>query len=280
MSRYVIGDIHGCIATLEKLLYRVEHHAERDRLYLVGDLINRGPGSLEVLRWAKRSGERVQAVLGNHDLHLLATAYGVRPAREKDRMLKIFGAPDSGELIEWLRERPLLLRLPEDPDACVVHAGLHPEWSVDEAEDLARETEEGLRGPEAPELLAALYRQVPPAWTRVLRGTARLAAALKVFVAIRTCRSDGTLCAGFAGPPSEAPSGCIPWFRVPDRRSRKQRVYFGHWAALGYHCEQEAVGLDTGCAWGGRLTALRLDDGAVFHEPLADQVEDFRIQKD
>ncbi|MGE3164917.1 MAG: symmetrical bis(5'-nucleosyl)-tetraphosphatase [Planctomycetota bacterium] len=281
MSTYVIGDIHGCDETLQILLAQCGYRSQHDRLFLVGDLINRGPGSLEVLRWAKAGGDRIVTVLGNHDLHLVATALGVRPARERDHMHSVFDAPDGEELIAWLRERPLLHREHGAGSGWVlVHAGLHPDWTVEEAQELARETEAGLRGSDAPELLAGLYRKQPVNWSRGLRGNDRLAAALKVFVAIRTCRTDGSLCVGFAGPPREAPPDCTPWFRVPERRSRGERIYFGHWAALGYHREGDVVALDSGCAWGGHLTAVRVEDDAVFQEPLADPVDDFRIQKD
>lgn len=269
MPTYVIGDIHGCFKTLQRLLAQISFDPARDELRIVGDLINRGPGSLEVLRWARDLGPCLVTVLGNHDLHLLATALGIRPPKEKDKMRAIFDAPDSDELIQWVRERPLIHR---GDRTVIVHAGLHPGWTITEAEALARKIERNLQGESAAELLEALYQKPPPVWNETMPELAQLGAALKVFVAIRTCSSDGVLCHGFAGPPEEAPPGCEPWFRIPSRRSQDTPIYFGHWAALGLHREQNTFGLDTGCAWGGQLTAIRLEDGQLFHEALADEV--------
>jgi bis(5'-nucleosyl)-tetraphosphatase (symmetrical) len=267
MATYAIGDIHGCFETLQGLLRRIELDPREDRLWLVGDLVNRGPGSLEVLRWAVEMGDRVVAVLGNHDLHLLARAAGVGGAKKRDSLDEVLAAPDRDDLLAWLRTRSLIHR---EGETLMVHAGLFPAWSPRQAESLARDAEGRLRGEGAAKLLASIEERTAERWKEGLSGPERARAALAGFARLRTLDATGRMCAGFSGPPDAAPRGCVPWFAVRGRRSAGLTVIFGHWAALGLKIGGGIAGLDTGCAWGRELTALRLDDWRVFQEPAAE----------
>ena len=267
MATYVIGDVQGCFRTLTNLLRRIDHRPGRDRLWLAGDLVNRGPASLRVLRWAANQGEGITAVMGNHDLHLLARAAGAAEAEPGDTLDDVLAAPDRDALLDWLRARPLFF---VDGAHALVHAGLHPAWTVERAVELAAEASERVRGGKG---LARLYTPEPlPPWSDDLDPDERFRFTTAVFTRLRTLRGDGVPCLEFSGPPGEAPPGCAPWYAAPDRRSVGTRVFFAHWSALGLHLEPDAVGLDTGCVWGGTLTAFRLEDGTVFREPLADPV--------
>jgi bis(5'-nucleosyl)-tetraphosphatase (symmetrical) len=261
-ATYVLGDVHGCYASLRELLRRIRLDLDRDRLWLVGDLVNRGPHSLQLLRWARglseRLGERMVVVLGNHDVHLLARHAGVAEPRSKDLLDDVLEAPDGHRLLRWLRRRPLLHR---DGDHLLVHAGLDPSWTPEEAERRAAEVAERLRSPAGDPLLS----RRPPEDGDALE----LWTALSTFVRLRTCTEAGEPC-DFSGPPDEAPPGCLPWFRVPGRRSAGATVLFGHWSALGLHREPGVRCLDDGAAWGGRLTALRLEDGRIFQQPVTE----------
>lgn len=224
-------------------------------MWLVGDLVNRGPDSSGVLRLgrdlAERMGERFVAVLGNHDVHLLALAEGLAEHRARDTVQDVLDAPDRDELLAWLSARPLLHR---EGDRLLVHAGLLPAWAPRDAEKRARRVEERLRDPEGRRLL--LPREAPPGIDEEERTLRR---DFQVFVRLRTLTREGEEC-DFAGSPDEAPAGCIPWFRMPGRRSTGIRIFCGHWAALGLHHENGVTALDSGCAWDGCLTALRLDE--------------------
>ncbi len=264
MATYAVGDVQGCFTTLERLLRRVDFEPGRDRLWLVGDLVNRGPSSLDVLRWAKSMGQSLVVVLGNHDLHLIARAEGLREPRPRDTFDDVLEAPDRDALIEWLSGRPLLHR---EGDFIMVHAGLLPEWSLEEAEALAWEAQEALRSRKRYPLLES-YEEggESPRWDSRLAVPERLRLVVDAFTRIRTVKANGELCLEFAGPPQQAPEGCRPWFdlcTLPPEAT----VLFGHWAALGLHLGRNAIGLDTGCAWGRSLTALRLEDRQVFEEP-------------
>jgi bis(5'-nucleosyl)-tetraphosphatase (symmetrical) len=241
VARYAIGDIQGCMASLERLLGLVDFKPSVDRLWLVGDLVNRGPRSLDVLRWARDLGDTVTCVLGNHDLHLLA-------------------APDCERLIDWLRTRPLLH---VDAPHVVVHAGLHPRWTIADAAARAAEIERELRGPGWRAFLTQLAGP-PPRWDDRLGGGDRWRAILAYLVRARTLRADGRVEPDFDGRPADAPTGCVPWFAFPNAAWATHTVMFGHWAALGLDIGPHHVGLDTGCVWGRSLTALRLDDRMVF----------------
>jgi len=264
MSCYAIGDIQGCHVTLCRLLDRVRFDPAQDRLWLTGDLVNRGPRSLEVLRWARRLGDRVTAVLGNHDLHLVGRALGLRPPRKTDTLDPVLEAGDGADLVAWLRERPLLHR---EGSFVLVHAGLLPEWTVEDAEALAREAEGLLRGDR---VKGAFAGEGGDAWSFKLEGARRERAALRVFTRLRMLSPGDGRFSGFSGAPEEAPPGCVPWFEVEHRRGQECTVICGHWAALGFRMLPGLFALDSGCVWGGKLTAVRLEDRAVFQEPMAD----------
>ncbi len=263
MATFAIGDVHGCFATLQRLLRRIAFDPRQDRLWFVGDLVNRGPRSLEVLRWAAAQGDRIVVVLGNHDLHLLARAAGVAEARKRDTLEEVLAAPDRDDLLHWLQNRPLVHR---EGKALLVHAGLFPSWSPGAAEGLAREVEERLRSG-APKLLAAIDHKAAERWQEGLTGGDRIRTALAGFARLRTLDAQERMCPDFSGPPQEAPKGCRPWFSYADRKSAGALVIFGHWAALGVKVQDGIAALDSGCAWGRELTALRLDDGKIFQEP-------------
>jgi bis(5'-nucleosyl)-tetraphosphatase (symmetrical) len=266
MAIYAIGDIQGCARSLARLLDRIRFAPETDRLWCVGDLVNRGPDSLGVLRYLKRLGASAQIVLGNHDLFLLAAAEKIVSLRPKDTIQDILAAEDREELLNWLRQQPLHYH---EGSYFMVHAGLLPQWSIDEAAGLAREVEEALAGPEPGMFLQALFHGPTPQWSPSLTGYERLAAITRALTRLRTCTPEGAL-SGFSGAPSDAPHGHLPWFRIPDRRNSDHTILFGHWAALGLHLESTVLGLDSGCVWGRQLTALRLEDRAVFQMDYAD----------
>jgi bis(5'-nucleosyl)-tetraphosphatase (symmetrical) len=265
MATYAIGDVHGCFETLRRLLRQVAYDPRRDRLWFVGDLVNRGPSSLALLRWAVERGDRIVAVLGNHDLHLLARAAGVAAARKRDTLEAVLEAPDRDDLLAWLRQRPLLHR---EGETLLVHAGLFPDWTPAGAERAAREVEERLQGDKGMRLLAAVDRKPAARWREELTGQERARTALAGFTRLRTLEENGRMC-DFSGPPAFAPRGCLPWFAVPGRQSAGATVIFGHWAALGLQIGDGIAALDTAAAWGRELTALRLDDWMLFREPSA-----------
>ena len=271
MAVYALGDVQGCHKSLLGLLGKVPWNPDRDRLWLTGDLVNRGPRSLEVLRWARDLGPRLVTVLGNHDLHLLACAAGLRRAKGRDTLDPVLAATDREELLAWLRGRPLMHR---EGDWLLVHAGLLPQWSADQAEELAREVEAELRGPDWPELLRAYYAGAEgelERWSPRLPAAERRALALRAFTLLRMVTREGAMEPEYNGPPAQAPAGLVPWFDAPGRRSAGQvQVVFGHWAALGLHLGEDALGLDTGCVWGGDLCAVRLEDRAVWRQPRLD----------
>jgi len=245
MATYVVGDVQGCFITLQRLLARIDFDPARDHLWLVGDIVNRGPDSVKVLRFARSLRESAVVVLGNHDLHLIARIRGARERKRRDTFDDVLAAEDRDELINWLLARPLLHR---DGAFVMVHAGLLPGWTLDEAESLARKAEKKLRADRLGQLGKSL---------RV---------AVDAFTRLRTCNEAGEMCLDFAGPPEDAPKGYRPWFElasIPDGVT----VLFGHWASLGLHLGTNAIGLDTGCVWGGALTALRLEDLRLFQEP-------------
>jgi bis(5'-nucleosyl)-tetraphosphatase (symmetrical) len=267
MATFAIGDVHGCYATLSRLLRRIRFNVRRDHLWMVGDLVNRGPRSLDVLRWAAGLGDRLVTVLGNHDLHLLARAEGIVPAKRRDTIDDVLEAPDRDELLHWLLHRPLLHR---DGERVLVHAGLFPDWTPAGAAKLAREVERQLRGRGRRQLLRSGASKEPSAWKPRLSGAARARVAIAGFARLRTLTRAGEICADFSGPPEEAPAHCVPWFEAPGRRSLRATVIFGHWAAMGLRLAPGIAALDTGCVWGGKLTALRLDDERVFAEPAVE----------
>jgi bis(5'-nucleosyl)-tetraphosphatase (symmetrical) len=253
---WAIGDVQGCADELERLLDRIRFDPAADQVWFVGDLVNRGPRSLEVLRRIKALGDAARTVLGNHDLHLLSAAYGLVPLKPGDTLDEVLAAPDRDELLDWLVQRPLLHR---DGDRLLVHAGLLPQWTVTVAETRARAAEAWLQGPRRTELLA-IHKRKEPLTDEALREAGATVAAL---TRLRGCTAQGEAISSFSGAPDKAPRGCLPWFAVPGRRNRDVTVVFGHWAALGLLIQPGLVAVDTGCVWGRELTAVRLDDLAV-----------------
>lgn len=259
MAVYAIGDIQGCHDELLALLASIDFDSQRDHLWLVGDLVNRGPKSLEVLRFVRSLGERAVCVLGNHDLHLLAIAAGNHRKRKNlDTLAAIFDAPDREELLDWLRHRPLLHHDPELGFA-MLHAGLPPQWDIHQAITLAAEVEAVLRSDAHTGFFHEMYGNKPQAWSDQLRGMDRLRFITNCFTRLRYCDTDGNLSLSDKGPPGSQQAGSLPWFDVPGRRSQDTRILFGHWSTLGYVARNNVWALDTGCLWGGMLTAVRLD---------------------
>jgi bis(5'-nucleosyl)-tetraphosphatase (symmetrical) len=267
MPTYVIGDIHGCFRTLQRLLQKIGYSTPHDRLWLVGDLVSRGPSSLEVLRWARNLGNKVVTVLGNHDLHFLARALGIFPPKKKDQAF--LAAEDKTDLLEWLLGRPLVQ---VETPYILVHAGLWPQWSTEDAQAYSREVERILRGPRAgaAELLKSLAWDEVPAWDGQLFGLKKHVSTLRAMTELRTIRRNGTMCLDFAGPLLEVPKANLPWFSFQSRQSQSHTILFGHWAALDFYRAPGIVCLDSGCSWGRTLTAIRLEDQTVFQQPYAE----------
>ena len=263
MATFAIGDIHGCFRTLQRLMKTIRFDPGRDRLWLVGDLVNRGPMSLEVLRWVRQLGDRAVCVLGNHDLKLLACGLGIRSSLKNPHLSSILAAEDCEELLAWLRSRPLVHC---EREYALVHAGLLPGWTVDEAIQLGREIQRRLMGPGAVELLRCLLAGNPARFTERDPGALRLALALKAMTQLRTLNPDASMDLSFVGPLAEMPDTLIPWFAFPGRRNGSATIVFGHWAALGLFQAPGVAGLDSNCFRGGRLTAMRLEDGRIFQQ--------------
>jgi bis(5'-nucleosyl)-tetraphosphatase (symmetrical) len=261
MATYAIGDVQGCYEPLQRLIQYIRFDPSVDRLWFVGDLVNRGPDSLSVLRLIKQLGERAVVVLGNHDLFLLAVAEGIATPRLEDTLQIVLDAPDRDELLSWLRQQRLLYR--EGPFA-MVHAGLLPQWSIAEAEQLACEVETGLQGPTYRDILNALYPSKHLQWASDLTGPTRLATIIKVLTRLRACSTDGRMESSFNGYPERVPAGYFPWFKIQNQWGRDTTIVCGHWAALGLHCEDHILAIDSGCVWGRQLTAVRLADRKIF----------------
>ena len=262
MALYAIGDLQGCHAEFMALLERLRFDAARDRLWLTGDLVNRGPESLAVLREVKSLGAAATVVLGNHDLHLLAMAFAPRGVRKRERELEaVLDAPDAAELLAWLSARPLLHR-ERGVAWTLIHAGLPPEWTLAEAERCAREVERALRE-DAAGLLGSMYGDKPDCWSASLAGEERLRFIVNCLTRLRFVDRKGRIVLSHKGTIEDAPGGAMPWFRHPDRATRRDALVFGHWSALGYLSEPGILCLDTGCVWGGALTAQRLDQEAA-----------------
>jgi bis(5'-nucleosyl)-tetraphosphatase (symmetrical) len=261
MATYAIGDLQGCFQPLMELLEQLAFDPACDRLWFVGDLVNRGPDSLALLRFVKGLGDRAVCVLGNHDLHLVAVAAGKGKRRDGDTLDEVLAAPDRDELVDWLRQRPLMYR---EGTYAMVHAGLLPPWSVERALALANEVEQRLRAPDYPALLANMYGNEPATWGDDLHGFARLRVIVNAMTRLRVCDANGAMALGFKGDGASIPPGLWPWFAVPGRASAGLPIIFGHWSALGLICEPDVIGLDTGCLWGRRLSAIRLEDRQLF----------------
>lgn len=258
MATYAIGDIQGCYDELRHALDDAGFEPGRDTLWCVGDLVNRGPKSLEVLRFVRELGETAVCVLGNHDLHLLALAAGNHKHKGDSSLKAVLEAPDREELLDWLRWRPLLHY---DPglDFLMVHAGLPPQWDLETASACAREVESVLRGSGYRDYLMQMYGNKPNRWDPGLSGMDRWRFITNCFTRLRFCDLDGRLKLKEKGPPGSQSKGRLPWFAHPRRASSQQRIVFGHWSTLGYLAGYNVWALDSGCLWGGALTMLRLD---------------------
>ncbi|KAB7628222.1 symmetrical bis(5'-nucleosyl)-tetraphosphatase [Alkalilimnicola sp. S0819] len=260
MAIYAIGDIQGCYRSLRALLEQLRYSPQRDELWFTGDLVNRGPDSLATLRFVRDLGERATVVLGNHDLHLLAVWSGHARLKRGDSLSQVLDAPDCDELMHWLRGRPLLHHDAE-LGAVLTHAGLLPAWDLATASACATEVEQVLRGEAFPTLMAKLYGNEPDQWSEDLTGHERQRLIVNAFTRMRYCDAHGRLALRHKGAPGSQPEGLMPWFEAPGRAHRREdgTIVFGHWSTLGYVDRPGILALDTGCLWGGQLTAVRLD---------------------
>ena len=266
MATYAIGDIQGCFDAFTRLLERCAFDPSSDRLWLVGDLVNRGPRSLETLRFVRDLGPAAISVLGNHDLSLLMAAEGFGKPGKGDTFDDVLDAPDRQELLDWLRHRPLCH---SEGDYCLVHAGLLPQWTVGRACVLAAEVENALRGADWRKFLAKLWGSEPAAWDDALEGWPRLRVIVNAMTRMRFCSAQGVMDFKVKGELAKAPPGFVPWFELPSRRSSRAVLVTGHWSALGLKILPNLLAIDSGCLWGGPLTAIRLDDRAIFQVPCA-----------
>ncbi|MCW8827371.1 MAG: symmetrical bis(5'-nucleosyl)-tetraphosphatase [Gammaproteobacteria bacterium] len=267
MATYAIGDIQGCFDELQQLLKQIDFNPETDHLWFAGDLVNRGPKSLEVLRFVKGLGESATTVLGNHDLHLLALWRGFqRNAKENDSLAPILNAADCDDLLEWLSQQPLMHH-DADLGYALVHAGLPPQWSIKKALKYAAEVEAVLTSNRLDEFFTNMYGDKPNRWSKNLEGWERIRFIVNCFTRIRFCTARGKLNLKMKGGLGSATEEYLPWFQIPGRKSRKHPIIFGHWSTLQGHYEENIYAIDTGCLWGGSLTALRIDTPlAITHE--------------
>jgi len=266
MATYAIGDVQGCFEELSALLGVIGFDRNNDRLWFVGDLVNRGPASLATLRFVRGLGEQALTTLGNHDLHLLALAHGSVKARGDDTLEDVLAAPDRDSLLDWLRHRPMLH---VEAGYVLVHAGLLPQWDIATAKALAGEVEAELRGPRHREFLAQLYGSRPDRWSDRLRGVERLRVVVNAMTRLRFCTPEGVMEFDTTGETAKAPAGYLPWFDVSGRKSAGHTVICGHWSALGLRVAPNLLALDSGCVWGGKLSAIRLEDRRLYQVPCA-----------
>ncbi len=260
MALYLIGDVQGCNSALGRLLDDIAFSASRDTLYLLGDLVNRGPDSLGVLRRLKALDGTAHCLLGNHDLHLLAIAHGVRGQGRGDTLDAVLDAPDRGVLLHWLRQQSLAHSISvAGHRLLLVHAGVLPDWSADQTLALAAEVQDALRAPAYGSFLSAMYGNTPAQWSNALRGAERLRVIVNALTRLRLCDAQGRMEFESKEGPGQAPAGFMPWFEVPGRRTAQETVVFGHWSTLGPLARRDVLAMDTGCVWGGCLSALRLD---------------------
>jgi bis(5'-nucleosyl)-tetraphosphatase (symmetrical) len=273
MATYAIGDVQGCFDPLRRLIDSFDFDPANDRLWFVGDLVNRGPQSLEVLRYIKSLGASSVVVLGNHDLHLVMQAEGFGRANKEDTLEAVLGAPDRDELLAWLRAQPLFHL---EGSWAMVHAGLLPAWTVTQAKALSDEVSAVLISPDYRGFLENMWGSEPAAWRDDLTGWDRLRVVVNAMTRMRFVTADGAMelrAPGAKGPLDRGPTGCLPWFVMQGRASAGNNIVCGHWSALGYHEQADLLAIDTGCLWGGSLTAVRLEDRRVFRLPCPQQVK-------
>jgi len=265
MALYLIGDVQGCDEALGRLLDKIAFSPSRDRMVLLGDLVNRGSGSGAVLRRVQGYGASARSLLGNHDLHLLGVAHGAREAGRKDTLAAVLDAPDREKLLDWLRQQHMALHETiAGADLLMVHAGVPPQWGVGDTLALASEVEAVLRGPALGEFLQTMYGNEPSRWRATLTGSARLRAIVNALTRLRFCSAEGVMDFESKDGAASAPDGFMPWFDVPGRRTAHATVAFGHWSTLGWVSRPDLLATDTGCVWGGCLSAARI--GATLAE--------------
>ncbi len=273
MALYCIGDIQGCHDAFERLLQRVDFSASRDTLYILGDLVNRGPASDKVLRTCMAAGDAMRPLLGNHDLHLLAAAHGVRRSSRRDTLARVLEAPDRQALLQWLCQQPLVRshRAADGQELLMVHAGVLPQWTAQDTMALAGEVHAVLRSPQLPEFLQAMYGNQPDRWSPQLQGWNRLRVIVNALTRLRFCDAQGVMDFDSAESADQAAPGLMPWFDVPGRATAGTPIAFGHWSTLGHVNRPDLVALDTGCVWGGCLSMMRF--GARLDERELIQVD-------
>lgn len=261
MTTYAIGDLQGCHTQLISLLEKIDAASPNAQLVFVGDIVNRGPKSLATLRQVRALKDRARIVLGNHDLNLLAVACGLRKPHDSDTLADIMAADDREELITWLRHQPLALE--QDGHLCV-HAGVLPQWTAQQTLSLSREVEAALQGPNWVEFLQNMYGNMPTLWNDDLQGADRLRCIVNALTRVRFCKPDGSMDFKAVEGLDHTPPGLMPWFDVPNRKTENTSVVFGHWSTLGLTLRPNLAGLDTGCVWGGKLTAINLEDRSTI----------------
>jgi bis(5'-nucleosyl)-tetraphosphatase (symmetrical) len=258
MGLYLIGDVQGCDRALEALLDTINFSPSRDTLYLLGDLVNRGPASLAVLRRLQALGDAAQCILGNHDLHALAVAAGVQTVGRGDTLSELLAAPDAAQLLDWLRQRPMGLY---EHGILMVHAGVLPQWNATQTIAACAKVELALRQKDYADLLRDMYGNTPAQWHVDLQGMPRLRISINALTRIRFCSAEGAMEFATKDGIGAAPAGMMPWFDVPGRKTADVTVAFGHWSTLGLINRPDLIALDTGCVWGGCLSAMRIDGG-------------------
>jgi bis(5'-nucleosyl)-tetraphosphatase (symmetrical) len=262
MALYLIGDVQGCDAALQRLLDTLAFSPSRDTLVLLGDLVNRGPDSAAVLRRMMAYGDSARCLLGNHDLHLLAVAHGVRKPHRKDTLDGVLGAPDRFAMLQWLRHQKMaLLEVISNRELLMVHAGVLPAWTAIKTIALAHEVEAVLRSSDAGEFFHSMYGDAPAHWSDALSGMDRIRVIVNALTRLRFCTRDGSMEFDAKGSADTVPDGYMPWFDVPGRKSADATVAFGHWSTLGWLNRTDVYAMDTGCVWGGALSALRVEGG-------------------
>lgn len=279
MSTYLIGDIQGCDNALDRLLQHLSFSPSRDTLYLLGDLINRGPESDKVLRRCMHLGDAIRPLLGNHDLHLLATAHGIRKPGKRDTLNTILQADDHKALLHWVTQQPLAryLESKKGQRLLMVHAGVLPQWSLEETLSYAQEVYEKIKGEELSDFLKHMYGNLPNVWSKYLTGHDRLRVIVNALTRIRFCSADGVMDFESSEAADAAPAGLMPWFDCPDRKTAQDTIAFGHWSTLGLVNRPNLMALDTGCVWGGCLTAMEI--GSDFSERQVHQISCDQAQK-
>lgn len=271
MSTYAIGDLQGCYYELQDLLNKINFDDKKDTLWFVGDIVNRGPNSLDCLRFVKSLGKKAKTVLGNHDLHLLGVANNVRKPHHSDTFDEILNASDAEELLFWIRQLPLLIH-DKELNFTMIHAGLPPQWSLKKAKKLAKETEELLQSEQFNDFIQHIYGNKPDLWSKTLTEYGRYRFIINCFTRIRYTEESGRLNLKEDNAPGTQPKHLLPWFELPKRKSKKHKIIIGHWSTLTLDKKQNykkfnIYPIDTGCLWGRSLTAIRLEDEKIFSVP-------------